>query len=650
MITITIDKPQAASQTVSFDRDRVRIGRDPSNDLMLDGQGCSRHHAEIRSTAGRYLIVDLGSTNGLRFGGQRVPELLLFDGASVAIGELTLTFRLEGADLDRTLAFPLAPAVVSPSLNSAPSGSSEPADPGAAADTDTPPAQPVLPLFLLVPRGKKIENFKIAPGVEYVIGRSPNADVVIDDPKASLEHARLGSRSGRVLVHDLGSSNGTQLRGRSIAEAELAPGETFIIGDTALTLSLTRFDLSEEALRLDQTQAAVRLPLLVPAKTPAGAAGAASSGSVQGARPGRGRYLALGALALIAAVATIVVLVRARATPIGEPAADAAGPEAVQVAVAPVSSRIVVDAVTGSGTIRPLEAANVAAEVGGRVLAVEVGVGSVVAAGAVIARLDETDMRLQIAEARSTVSQEQLEVARSDYQRKQRLFDDGVVNRSVLELSKHGFLSLQSAWDSAQARIRALEEQRAKTRILAPIAGVVVSKGVSAGELVGPGSPVVRIEDQSAVKVGLEVPDRDVVRLRRGMRVAARVDALQGRDFSGEVETVGTAANPVTRSFLVEARIDNSDGSLRSGMVAAVDIEIERRDGLAAPATVLVDPRENRAVVLEVTEGVVRRREVTLGRRIGDDVEILSGIAEGALLVVSGQERLRDGDPVTVRR
>ena len=105
MIEITIRRPQVEPRTASFDQDTVTIGRDPGNDLVLDATGTSRHHAEIKRAEGLYRIVDLGSTNGLRFGNQKVPELLLFDGAALSIGDATLTFTIKGADLDKTAVF-----------------------------------------------------------------------------------------------------------------------------------------------------------------------------------------------------------------------------------------------------------------------------------------------------------------------------------------------------------------------------------------------------------------------------------------------------------------------------------------------------------------------------------------------------------------
>ena len=636
MIEITIQRPGAEERTVSHDEETIRIGRDPGNDLVLDGAGCSRFHAEIREADGEYRIVDLGSTNGLRVDGEKVSELALTHGATVAIGETTLRFSLHQSTLPKT-------AVIS--FGDVEASREEGDEPGSSGHS-------AQPFYLIVPRGRKVENVKVALGPDYVIGRSPNADIVLDDKKSSLEHAQLSARDGHFVLRDLGSSNGTLLRGEPVDEVQLAPGDTFVVGETAITLSDRRIDLSDEATLMDKTQAAIRVPT-PPTSTADDAAEASPaaplSSGFEGRRGPRPLLVAVVVLGLAVAAIAFWWLRRAPAEESAETAAPAAEVD-LRVAVGAVARKQLASVVAGSGNVKPLEDATVSSEVGGRVLSMNVSVGSAVSSGAVLAKLNDRDFRLQIDEARSSVSKEQVDLAREDYERKQRLFDERVVTRSVVDASKNSFLALESAYDTSRARIRQLEEQLSKSTIRAPFSGVVVRTFVSAGELIGPGSPVVQLEDQSSMVAELEVPDRDIVRVSLGMPVRATVDAFPGRVFEGEVTTVGTTANPATRSFAVEAEIENADGGLRSGMIARLELVLAEREGLAAPSDALLEQRDDRAVVFEVVDGVARRRTVTLGQRDGRETEIVDGVEEGALLVVSGQERLSDGDPVTVYR
>jgi membrane fusion protein (multidrug efflux system) len=284
------------------------------------------------------------------------------------------------------------------------------------------------------------------------------------------------------------------------------------------------------------------------------------------------------------------------------------------------------------------------------VLSTAVGEGSAVRAGDLLVRLDDREIRLQIEEASSSVSREQVELAKSDFERKERLFADGAVTRSTLDQAKNHYLGLDSAYRSAQARIAQLRERASKTRVTSPLAGVVAQLLVEPGEFVAPGTPLAVIEDMEEVLVVVEVPDRDVVRLRPLQVVEATTDAYPGRVFQGVIERVGNVANPVTRSFEVEARIGNPDGELRSGMITTIRILLDKRRCLVVPAAALLDERESEARVLLVSGGTARSVEVGIGSRQDRDVELVNGLAEGDEVVVYGHDQVRDGRRVTTYR
>ena len=204
--------------------------------------------------------------------------------------------------------------------------------------------------------------------------------------------------------------------------------------------------------------------------------------------------------------------------------------------------------------------------------------------------------------------------------------------------------------NQAAKRIAQLRERAAKTRVVSPLDGVVAQLLVDRGEVVGPGSPLAVVEDMSEVLVVVEVADRDVVRLRPLQVVEATTDAYPGRVFQGVIERVGKVANPVTRSFAVDARIGNPDGELRSGMIVTIRILLDKRRCLVVPAEALLDEREGEARVFVVSNGVARSVEIGIGNRQDRDVEVLAGLREGDEVLVNGQHEVRDGQPVTTYR
>ncbi|MHC4215431.1 MAG: efflux RND transporter periplasmic adaptor subunit, partial [Planctomycetota bacterium] len=322
----------------------------------------------------------------------------------------------------------------------------------------------------------------------------------------------------------------------------------------------------------------------------------------------------------------------------------------VIVQVSPVERKDLTFDVTAAGSVQPQRRVTVSAEVPGRVLEVAVDEGSVVRRGELLARLDDREIRLQINEAASSVSREQVELAREDYERKQRLFDDGALTRSAMDQAKNQHLTLESAYKSAQARIAQLRERQSKTRVTAPIDGIVARVTVSAGEFLPPGAPVVVVEDTDEVLVSVELSDRDVVKLRPLQVVEATSDAYPGRIFQGVVERIGGTANPVTKGFEVEARVGNPERSLRSGMILSLNILLEKRNSLVVPISALLDEGGGQARVVVVVGGVVRSSTVSLGGRKDRDVEVLQGLAEGDQVVVYGHDQLRDGQSVQTYR
>jgi membrane fusion protein (multidrug efflux system) len=315
------------------------------------------------------------------------------------------------------------------------------------------------------------------------------------------------------------------------------------------------------------------------------------------------------------------------------------------VEVAAVVSKEMVFQVTATGSIKPKESATVSSEVAARVLEVPAREGQKISKGTLLARLNDRDLRLQIEEAQSAITKEQVDLAKDQYERNQRLFAQGAVTKQQLDLAKNQFLNLDSAFQTAAAKIRQLREQITKTQIVAPISGVVARKFVNPGELLAPGAPVVVMENTEEVLVDVDVSDRDVVKLHSGMDVEASTDAYPGRTFKGSVDRVGSTANPVSRSFTVQARIDNPKQELRSGMIASLRVVMAKKRALLVPLEGVRGEGET-AKVFVVRDGVAHLVPVQLGDRLDREAEVLSGLTEGDQVVVSGADRLADGQAV----
>ncbi len=644
MIEITVSANGQPTRKHRFDGPEVRIGRDADNDLVLASTGCSRHHAKIVHEGTGYRIVDLGSTNGLLFGTEVVRELPLADGVAVTIGDHHLAFSLpEQAGPQATVRmFYGSPAAVAP------------------PEPEPPPITPPAPLYLVYGSGRGERVLKIVAGAEYTIGRSPSADLMLEDRECSKRHALIYARGDGYYVVDLESANGTLVGGERVRDAPIAAGDEIVIGQSRVRVQDQIHDVSDRANLLERTflgrpawselaepparqqgPPSGRRPLLV-ALAVIGVVGFAALGYLAGRQPRASRPAAPDS----PAAAGLDGRQTGQRPEVGNTEHPGGGRARRLVQVAPVRLRELVVDLSGSGTVEAQRRVTVSAEVGARVVEVAAREGDWVEQGALLLRLSDRDVQHQIEAARASITHEQVTLARQDYERKKRLFDDGAVVRSALEQAESRYLTLDSSYRATRAKIAQLEAQLAKTRIAAPISGVVTRLEVNAGEVVGPGTPVAALENMDEVLVVLKLADRDFVKVRRGLAVEATAAAFPSVVIEGEVARLGSAADPVTRTFEVESRLRNPGLRLRPGLIVSLRIILDRKGGLTIPTDALVEETGDSGVAFVAREGSVQRREVTLGQRLDRDVEVLAGLAEGEEVVVVGHQELADGDAV----
>lgn len=624
MIRIQVTTPEGERTAHRFEGGRVRVGRADDNDVVLKSVSCSRHHAEVVLVGSRWRILDLGSANGLQVGSKTVTEADLDEGSSVEIAGCTLRFSFEDEG-DATV-------ILGGDGEAAPEPTTAGGDPGA--------------LYLVRHGGGPAQSLKVVRGASYVIGRAPDADLVLSDRQSSKRHASLFWRDDRLWIRDERSSNGTRVDGREIDETALGVGSRIAIGGETLIVRDERSELSDEAELLERTvYSASRLDA------------DPSRGSERGgARSRRGPAIASAAAVLLAALAAAAWFAVSRGGGAGEPAGGAAptdpaapapsdGSELL-VRVARVEEKELAPSVSGTGTLAPDSEVTVSAEISGRIAELAVSEGARVTAGALLARLDDAQIRLQIEETRSAASRDRVDLARERFEQLRSLESEGVTARSDVAQARDRYLALDSAYQASQAKLGQLREQLAKTRITAPISGRVVSLLANSGEVVGPGTPLFRLEDAGAVVVELELSDRDVVKVRAGQAVEVTTNAWPERVFAGSVDSVSASADPATRTFGVEARVENADGSLRSGMIVSARIVLEAFRGLVVPEEALLDRRGEEAAVYRVVDGVARTARVRLGRQLDRAVEVVEGLAAGDEVVVYGLDRVRDGERI----
>ena len=305
---------------------------------------------------------------------------------------------------------------------------------------------------------------------------------------------------------------------------------------------------------------------------------------------------------------------------------------AVEVAAARSGEvRVTVGAV---GSARANEAVIITSKVRGVITKIAFKEGQKVKAGEVLVEMGASELQAELEEKRA-----ERDKARRLLDRAQRLLKSRNVAEARVE-------ELMAELQAAEARVRADEARLADYVIRAPFSGRLGLRRVSLGALIEPGDEITTLDDVTPIKLDFQVPELALGRLSPGLPVTAVSAALPGRTFEGKVVTIGSRVDPVTRSVEVLGEIPNDDELLKPGMFLTVTLLIEtRRGAVLIPEEAVVSSGTNH-FVFAVEGGMAVRTEIELGQRLAGEVEVLSGLEPGVLVIVGGLQKVRNGLPV----
>lgn len=336
----------------------------------------------------------------------------------------------------------------------------------------------------------------------------------------------------------------------------------------------------------------------------------------------RGRWRWLGLLSLLGSV--------------GAPAVQAPTP----VIVSTVASVPFVDRIEALGTLRANESVSLTANATETISALHFDDGDRVEAGKVLVEMTSAEEQAQLDEARALVQE-----AEDQYRRVQSLATQGTAAASLRDERRR-------EWETARARQVAIESRLADRLIRAPFAGVLGLRNISVGALVEPGDPITTLDDDAVMKLDLGVPAVYLPSLNAGLAVVATTRAYGEREFTGEVRSVDSRVDPVTRSVVVRVLLPNPGRVLKPGMLMQVTLQKDPRRALVVPEAALMPEGREQFVLLAVPDGAghkVEKRRVRIGVRRPGEAEVLEGLSAGEQVVTHGTLRVRPGDPVEVR-
>ncbi|MGP9765744.1 efflux RND transporter periplasmic adaptor subunit [Halomonas sp. AOP13-D3-9] len=292
------------------------------------------------------------------------------------------------------------------------------------------------------------------------------------------------------------------------------------------------------------------------------------------------------------------------------------------------------DPLEALGTLSADESVTLSATVTDIVAEINFSDGQQVEEGRLLIRLEDAEEQAQL-RASQALREERLNASNRAAQLQER----NLAARADVEDSR-------SRLRQADADIQAIEAELSNYRIEAPFSGRVGFRTISIGALVTPGMDLVTLDKLDVMQLDFSVPEVFLGRLSPGLMLNATTAAYPEDLFSGEIATIGTRVDPLTRSVSVRAELDNADGRLRPGMLMEVIVQQRVRDTIVIPEAA-IEPSGDRhfVMLIEQQDGITRlaQREVRIGERRNGEVEILEGLAQGDLIVFHGLQLARDG-------
>jgi len=306
--------------------------------------------------------------------------------------------------------------------------------------------------------------------------------------------------------------------------------------------------------------------------------------------------------------------------------------------------------------LRPLEQADVGSKMLGYIDAVLVDRGDRVKKKQLVAVVRPSDLPDQLAAARSTLAQVEASaaLARTNFERAQKLAPSGVVSQQELQQSAAALASAEAALATAKAQIGGLAVRIGEMRIESPIDGVVLQRRLDPGALVGPpgGGAIVTVARIDRLRVFITVNERDAIGISVGKEAHVELDAVPGKSYSGTVVRVAPAFDPVTRTLDAEVQLPNDAGELRPGMYGRASIRLELHPRVPVVNTNAVQISGDQKYVFVLNGTKVAQRAVRLGTDLADGqfFEVTQGLAAGEEVVTAGADGLADGATVRVTR
>jgi len=281
-------------------------------------------------------------------------------------------------------------------------------------------------------------------------------------------------------------------------------------------------------------------------------------------------------------------------------------------------------------------------------------IGSRVRKGEVLAELETPETDEQLAQALATKQQlaASLELAKSTEARWVALRAKDAVSQQEVDEKRSNTTQAMANLASAEANMQRLKQLSNFKSLISPTDGVITRRNVDTGDLVdaGAGGGLARalfvVTQTDPLRLYVNVPQSYAQQIKPGQKVSVSQTELGAKKFEGKLARTAASIDPLTRSMQVEISLDNKDGLLLPGAFVQVDLPLQKKSTLTIPNNALIIRGQGIKVAVVGADKRIKMQAVTLGRNLGEQVEVLSGLESGVRLVLNPPDALSEGDTV----
>jgi RND family efflux transporter MFP subunit len=304
------------------------------------------------------------------------------------------------------------------------------------------------------------------------------------------------------------------------------------------------------------------------------------------------------------------------------------------------------------GTVSAWKTANIVPDASGRVGRILKKQGDRVNQGELLATLDMTSLELmqKQAQAAMAVAQTAYQNAKLNAERMKKMLENKAISQMQYENTQLALDAADTQMKSAKANLDLVDYTAKNAYMKAPFAGIIAAKNMEEGDMINPmmgmGQSILTLMDLSKVKILVDAAAEEIEQIVIGQKCLVRISSRPGEEFTGDVYSKNLAADPLSKTFKVEVRIDNPEMKIKAGVYADISIEYIRKESvyLLPLSALLAGDKE----VMVNDNGVAHKRAIGIGLKNGKNFEVLSGVRPDELVIIEGNYDLKDGTAIVM--